>query len=178
MIDKIVETPASSDDSNEIIRLLKNARINRAKLVNFLKRRYTGRLVQKIASVFDWSNGNLEPDAFYGKLNDFLLHPKETVNDAASHLKIIKRFAFQMLDMNCDKHICETDIFTFIESHKNDNDFFSKCLIFDLQDISSVFKKRNSTIAEKDQALDNRRPGSPKIVNLGNFLDKSKVKKR
>lgn len=130
---------AENKDFFNAIRQFKNARINRAKLVNSLKKRYTTRLVQKIASIFDWSNGNLEPEVFYNRLNDFLLHPKDI--DSLAHLRIFKRFAFQMFDMNCDLMICETDIFTFIESHKEDDDFFSKCLIYDMQDISAVFKQ-------------------------------------
>ena len=44
--------------------MLKNARINKNKLVNYLKKRYTGRLVQKATSIFDFSNGNLEKEVF------------------------------------------------------------------------------------------------------------------
>lgn len=40
-----------------------------------------------------------------------------------------------MFDMNCDNLICETDLFTFLELHKNDDKMFKKVLIYDLQDI-------------------------------------------
>jgi hypothetical protein len=82
-----------SKDKNEVTKL-KNARINKNKLVNFLRKRYTGRLVQKVASIFDWSNGNVEPEVFYHRLDDVLLHPKECSNDAAAYLRTLKRFAF------------------------------------------------------------------------------------
>jgi len=61
--------------------MLKNARINKNKLVNYLKKRYTGRLVQKATSIFDFSNGNLEKEVFYNRLNDVFLNPKELRND-------------------------------------------------------------------------------------------------
>jgi len=81
--------------------MLKNVRINKNKLVNYLKKRYTGRLVQKVASIFDWSNANVEKEFFYNRLNDVLLNPKELRNDRNDYisnkliqLKTLKRFAF------------------------------------------------------------------------------------
>ena len=37
------------------------------------------------------------------------------------HYRLLKKFAFQVLDMNCDRMICEADLFTFLELHKDDN---------------------------------------------------------
>ena len=47
-----------------------------------------------------------------------------------------------MLDMNCDQKICETDLFTFLEMH-NEDEFFKKALNYDLQDIVAAFRLRN-----------------------------------
>ena len=47
------------------------------------------------------------------------------------HITALKRLAFQMLDMNCDKKICESDLFTFMELHK-DHNFFEQVLISDM----------------------------------------------
>lgn len=47
------------------------------------------------------------------------------------HITALKKLAFQMLDMNCDKKICETDLFTFMESHK-DQTFFEQVLVSDM----------------------------------------------
>ena len=47
-----------------------------------------------------------------------------------------------MLDMNCDQKICETDLFTFLEAH-NEDEFFKKALNYDLQDIVAAFRHRN-----------------------------------
>lgn len=145
--------------------------------MNYLKKRYTTRIVQKIVSIFDWSNGTLDANDFYTRLNDFLLHPKE-ITDPVAHLRVFKRFAFQLFDMNCDQNVCETDIFTFIESHKEDNDFFSKSLIYDLQDISAVFKQRNSVLSANDAVMENQEPDNPKIKSLEKFLDQTKVRKQ
>lgn len=43
-----------------------------------------------------------------------------------------------MLDMNCDQKICETDVFTFMELHK-DHSYFEQVMIFDMQDILQTF---------------------------------------
>ena len=50
-----------------------------------------------------------------------------------------------MLDMNCDKMLCETDLFTFLELHREDS-FFKTALIYDLQDIVAAFKVRNQEL--------------------------------
>lgn len=48
-----------------------------------------------------------------------------------------------MLDMNCDNMICETDLFTYLELHNKDDDHFSKCMIYDIQDIGMTLQERN-----------------------------------
>lgn len=50
---------------------------------------------------------------------------------ATKHVKTLKKFAFQMLDMNCDGKICETDIFSFMEMHNND-EFFRETFLYDM----------------------------------------------
>ena len=70
---------------------------------------------------------------------DVLLKPKDlninNPNYNTEHIKFLKKFAFQLLDMNCDGMICETDLFTFLELHKDDDNFFKTTLIYDMQDI-------------------------------------------
>ena len=132
---------------------LKNAKINKKGLNQFLKKRYTGRLMQKIACIFDWSKGFLDYNDFYTRLSDVLLHPKEP-SDAESHKKILKKFAFQMFDMNCDHQICETDIFTFLELHNKDDDLFKQVLIYDIQDILVALRRENDTLASSDKVYD------------------------
>lgn len=83
-----------------------------------------------------------------------------------------------MLDMNCDKSLCEADLFTFIESHKEDNDFFGKCLIYDLQDIAAVLSENNHELTINDDVMDNRRPMSPKIASLDKFIAQMQIKKQ
>ena len=65
------------------------------------------------------------------------------------HITALKRLAFQMLDMNCDKKICESDLFTFMELHK-DHNFFEQVLISDMQDIVQTFEKRNQELRQGD----------------------------
>ena len=91
-------------------------------LLTYLKKRYTSRLAQKFASLFDWSNGQIDYDVFYQRIEAVLLRPRDIHSDD-EHLGIIKKFAFQMFDMNCDQMICETDLFTYLELHKNDDYF-------------------------------------------------------
>ena len=43
-------------DENKDIKNLKNASINKKTLMNYLKKRYTHRLAQKMTALFDWSN--------------------------------------------------------------------------------------------------------------------------
>ena len=55
-----------------------------------------------------------------------------------------------MFDMNCDNLICETDLFTFLELHKNDDKMFKKVLIYDLQDIQKALSSRNDEIMKNN----------------------------
>ena len=92
-----------SVETKEQAARLRNCKMYKGKLVTYLKKRYTGRLVQKLASIFDWSNGNMPHEVFYQRVQDILIKPKELpAGDSAGHLRILKRFAFQMFDMNCD----------------------------------------------------------------------------
>lgn len=52
--------------------------------------------------------------------------------------------------MNCDGQICEGDLFTFLELHKDDNDLFKKTLIYDIQDISKALNDRNEHLRNFD----------------------------
>lgn len=63
-------------------------------------------------------------------LEKCLIRPKDAA-DEIQHVRILKRFAFQMLDMNCDQMICETDLFTFLELHSEDS-FFRETLTQDI----------------------------------------------
>jgi len=76
--------------------------------------------------------------------------------------------------MNCDDRLCETDLFGFLEHHKQDL-FFEECLIYDLQDIGKALKEKNQHLRQKDQVMDFTDPNAPKIKNLHNYLESSKI---
>lgn len=78
-----------------------------------------------------------------------------------------------MLNMNCDGGICEADIFTFLELH-NDSQFFKKALIYDIQDISDAFARRNKQLVNNDAVMDYTNPDAPTIKSLTEFLKKTK----
>ena len=78
-----------------------------------------------------------------------------------------------MLNMNCDGGICEADIFTFLELH-NDSQFFKKALIYDIQDISDAFARRNKQLIKNDAVMDYTNPDAPTIKSLTEFLKKTK----
>lgn len=86
-----------------------------------------------------------------------LFPPKDGTMDDLKHMKVhvtaLKKLAFQMLDMNCDKKICETDLFTFMESHK-DQTFFEQVLVSDMQDIVKTFEKKNQSLRQNDKTMD------------------------
>ena len=115
-------------DKHEI-KNLKNAGINKKTLMNYLKRRYTNRLSLKIAALFDWSNLQIDYDVFYQRIESILVRPRDCESEE-DHLRVLKKFAFQMLDMNCDKLVCEVDLFNFLELHENDT-FFKETFIYD-----------------------------------------------
>ena len=74
-----------------------------------------------------------------------------------------------MLDMNCDSKICENDIFTFLELHREDS-FFKTALIYDLQDIIAAFKVRNEQLMRQDDVFDYTDESSPKMKDLGKYI--------
>lgn len=74
-----------------------------------------------------------------------------------------------MLDMNCDKKICETDLFSFMESHK-DHKFFEQVLVYDMQDIVQNFEKINQKLRSNDMAMDYSNENEPKIKKLEHYL--------
>jgi len=51
--------------------------MTRPTLLAFLKTRYTARLAQKLATIFDWSNGMIDYDVFYKELERILIKPKD-----------------------------------------------------------------------------------------------------
>lgn len=114
-------------------------KVTRKTLMTYLRKRFATRVATKMACIFDWSNQQVPAEAFYQRMLDVLLRPKDmnssSPNYAEDHKRLLKKFAFQMFDMNCDNLICETDLFTFLELHKNDDKMFKKVLIYDLQDI-------------------------------------------
>jgi len=77
--------------------------------------------------------------------------------------------------MNCDNQLCETDLFSFLELHKQD-EFFRHCLNYDLQDIGVAFKQRNYSLAASDQVMDYTNPNAPRIKNLGQYLESTKTR--
>ena len=119
--------------------------MTRPTLLAFLKTRYTARLAQKLATIFDWSNGMIDYDVFYKELERILIKPKDA--NEMQHVRLMKRFAFMMLDMNCDQMLCETDLFTFLQSH-DQNDFFRETLNHDIQAIAEAFTQRNKQLQE------------------------------
>ena len=97
-----------NDDEIDNIKL-QNRKLIKKYLLTYLKRRYTSRLAQKIASIFNWSNGQLEFDVFYQTIHQMLLDPngikdtfqrdmRETNQDPAesmrTHIRTLKKFAF------------------------------------------------------------------------------------
>ena len=78
-----------------------------------------------------------------------------------------------MLDMNCDGKICETDIFSFMEMHNND-EFFRETFLFDMQDIVRKFKEMNNDLIDNDHVWDHSNLKEPKIKELEAYLDHSK----
>lgn len=80
-----------------------------------------------------------------------------------------------MLDMNCDQKICETDVFTFMELHK-DPTFFERVLIYDIQDILRTFAKGNSQLRATDKTMDYSDEAQPRIKNLPAYLEAAQVR--
>jgi len=78
-----------------------------------------------------------------------------------------------MLDMNCDSHLCETDLFTYLELHKDD-EYYQNIMIYDIQDIAQAFRSRNETLTRTDDVMDYSKPNAPRIKNLSNYLISSK----
>ena len=110
---------------------------------------------------------------FYQRLETVLVHPKasdfEQGDYEKQHIRLLKKFAFQMLDMNCDKMLCETDLFTFLELHREDS-FFKTALIYDLQDIVAAFKVRNQELQKQDETFDFKDESAPKMKDLEKYL--------
>ena len=129
-------------------------KVTRKTLMTYLRKRFATRVATKMACIFDWSNQQVPAEAFYLRMLDVLLRPKD-MNSASptyaeDHKRLLKKFAFQMFDMNCDNLICETDLFTFLELHKNDDKMFKKVLIYDLQDIQKALSSRNDEIMKNN----------------------------
>lgn len=84
-----------------------------------------------------------------------------------------------MLDMNCDQKICETDLFTFMETHK-EHSFFEQVLVFDMQDIVKTFEERNEFLRKGDQTMDLTDEKAPRIKDLQQYLDttQARIKQR
>ena len=79
-----------------------------------------------------------------------------------------------MLDMNCDQMICETDLFSFLELHKDD-EYFHKTMIYDLQDIVTAFSARNESLLLEDEVMDHT-ASKPKITDLPAYLERTRVR--
>lgn len=79
-----------------------------------------------------------------------------------------------MLDMNCDQMICETDLFSFLELHKED-DYFHKTMIYDLQDIVTAFSSRNESLLLEDEVMDHTN-SRPTITDLPGYLERTRAR--
>ena len=75
-----------------------------------------------------------------------------------------------MFDMNSDSHICESDLFTFMELHKDD-EFYQNVMTQDLQDISQAIHRVNQKLAHEDKVMDYTDQGAPKIKDLEKYLE-------
>ena len=143
-----------------------------------MKKRYSTRLSQKLASIFDYPNIAIEYDVFYKRLEEILLvnhrTPPVDPRDPVEHARTLKRFAFQMLDMNCDQMICETDLFSFLELHKDD-EYFHKTMIYDLQDIITAFSARNESLLVEDEVMDHT-ASKPTITDLPAYLERTRAR--
>ena len=93
------------------------------------------------------------------------------------HIRNLKKFAYCMLNMNCDGGICEADLFTFLESH-SDSQFFKNALIYDIQDITDAFAVRNKQLIKNDTVMDYTNPNAPTIKSLPDFLKRTKKRNR
>jgi hypothetical protein len=71
--------------------------------------------------------------------------------------------------MNCDSHLCETDLFTFMELHKDD-EYYQNIMVYDVQDIAQAFHSRNKHLANTDKVMDYSNLNAPKIKNLEAYL--------
>ena len=132
-------------------------------------------MAQKISSIFDWSQTQIEYNVFYETIEKVLLRPRDMQKE--EHIRNFKKFAYCMFNMNCDGGICEADLFTFLELH-SDNEFFKKALIFDIQDISNAFSIRNKHLIQTDKVMDYSDPSAPKIKNLPEYLNRTKKRNR
>ena len=54
-----------------------NVKVTKKTLIAYLRKRYTARVATKMVCIFEWGNQQLEYKAFYERLEDVLLHPKE-----------------------------------------------------------------------------------------------------
>ena len=77
-----------------------------------------------MVSLFDWTNLNAY-EAFYKIFNEILLHPHVKNPDISlkAHLNILKTFAFNLYDVNCDNNVDEADVFSFTKGCKDDRFF-------------------------------------------------------
>ena len=144
---------------------LKNFKVGRRNLQTYLKKRYNLRLASKMSAIFDWSV-QVDYDAFYNRVSDILLRPKAEGGD---HLKTLKRFAFQLFDMNSDQMICETDIFAFMK-HLPKDPFFQSVLVHDLRDLLKAFNSRKADLLAQDEVFDMANQNEPRIKDLHKYL--------
>ena len=159
-----------------------NLKVTKTSFTNYLRKHYAARVAQKMSCILE-SQQNYSHEDFYTRVNDLLLKPKDPHNienkrdlPHEEHKRLLKKFAFQMLDMNCDGMICETDLFTFLELHKDDDTFFKTTLIYDIQDIARAFNKRNYELILNNPVMDQTDPYLPTIKDLPAYLETTRHK--
>ena len=130
-----------------------------------------------MVSLFDWTNLNAY-EAFYKIFNDIILHPNVKNPDLSlkAHLNILKTFAFNLYDVNCDNNVDEADVFSFTKGSKDDR-FFQKVLLYDIKDIAKCLRKENEEIKRKDTVMEYDDQNNKRIKDLNGYLYQTSKKK-
>ena len=70
--------------------------------------------------------------------------------------------------MNCDKCVCEADLFSYMRNLKDD-EFFRKIMLQDITDIQRTLLRKKEELLANDPVFDHSGP-NPKIKNTNGYI--------
>ena len=122
-------------------------------------------------ALYDKQDVSSTYDHYFKVLDEILLKPNVKNPDLSieGHLDILKTFAFNLFDMNCDNCVDELDLFQFMKNSKDDS-FFQKVLMFDFKDIKRTLDCANEDIKRSDSVMTHHEDGTKRIKNLEGYI--------